>query len=90
MHGQTDDLIGYLVGHGQVLGGCAWQAAIGAESTDEREEISASQHILFSHLKIKLVTGLAIFLCIDEDGEITIVVAHTRHIVEEADTRNIP
>ena len=89
VHRQADNFIGYLGCHRQILWCCRGQSTIGAEGADEREEVATAQHVFFFHLEVELVAGLAIFLCIDEDGEIAVVMTHSRHIVEETDAKDV-
>ena len=89
VHRQADNFVGYLGSHWQVLGCSTWQSTIGAEGADEREEVTTAQHVLFFHLEVELVAGLAVLLCVDEDGEIAVVMTHAGHIVEETDAGDV-
>ena len=73
MHWQTDNLICKTCCHRQILWCSTWQTAISAKRAYKWIEISAAKNVLLFHLKIQLITGLAIFSCIYEDGEITII-----------------
>lgn len=88
VHGQADDTVGHLVGLRQVLACGTGQTAIGAEVGDERIEVAAAKDVLRLHLEIEFVTGHAILLGINEDGEVGVVVTHTGHIVPEGDARD--
>ena len=85
IHRQADDLFGHAGGHGQVVGMCGPEAAVGAERADQRVEVAAAQHVVLFHLEIEFVAAHAIFLFIHEDGEVGVVVAHAGEVVHEAD-----
>ena len=64
IHRQADDLFGHAGGHGQVVGMCGPEAAVGAERADQRVEVAAAQHVVLLHLEIEPVTAHPIFLLI--------------------------
>ena len=90
VHRQTDDFVGHLRGDGEVLGGSTGQAAVGTEGADEGIEIAAAPNALLLHLEIELVASHTVFLGIDENREVTVVMADAGHIIEETDAGNIP
>lgn len=85
MHRQTDDRIRHLVRIGQIIRAGTLQSAIGREFADQRIEVSAPQDILRFHLEVELVACHAVLLCINEDGEIAVVVLHPRHVIHKGD-----
>lgn len=70
VHGQTNHAVGHLVRLGQVLRSCAVKSAVGRKFADEWVEVAAAEYVLLFHLEVKLVTGHAVFLCINEDREV--------------------
>ncbi len=86
--GEADDGVGHAGGVGEVLAGGAGQATIGGEVADERIEVTAGKDAVLTQLEVEFVARHAIFLGIDEDGEVAVVVAHTGHVVPEVDTLN--
>ncbi len=83
--GQADDRVGHARGVGQVLAGCAGQAAVGGEVADERIEVAAGEDAVLAQQVVELVTRAAVALSVDKDGEVAVVVAHAGHIVPEGD-----
>ena len=83
--GQADNRVGHARGIGQVLTGCAGQAAVGREVADERIEVAAGEDAVLAQQVVELVTRAAIALSVDKDGEVAVVVAHAWHIVPESD-----
>ena len=55
---------------GQVLRLRTLKSTVGRKFADERVEVAAAEYALLFHLEVKLVTGHAVFLCVDEDGEV--------------------
>ena len=73
----------------EILARGGWKPLVGAELAYEGIKVAASENVGFLHLLIECITGLAEPLRIYEDREIAVVVAHSGHVVEEADALNI-
>lgn len=89
VHWKAYHLVGHLCCHRQILWGGTGETAIGAEGADEGIEIATAPDALLLHLEIEFIAGHAVFLGINENGEIAIVMAHTGHIVEETDAGDV-
>lgn len=81
VHRQTNHLVGHTSGYRQILRACAVESAIGAEIADQWVEIPATQDALLPHFEIELVASHAVFLGVDKDGEIAVIVLDTGEVV---------
>ena len=81
VHGKADDAVSHAVGNRKVVGTGTVETTVGAELADEGVEISAAIDALLPHAEIELVTRLTIFLLMNEDGKIAVVVAHTGKVI---------
>lgn len=88
VHRQADYAVSHLVSLRQVLGSSTLKTAVGRELRNKRIEIAATEHVCSLHLCIEIVARHAVLLCVDEDREVAVIVAHARHIVEERDALN--
>ena len=89
VHRQAEDGVGKSVGNGKILACGGWKPLVGAELADEGIEVAASEDVGFLHLLIECIACLAEPLRIYEDREVAVVVAHSRHVVEEADAIHV-
>ena len=89
VHWQTDDFFCHLGGNREVLFCRTGQAPVGGEVADEGIEVASAKDSLLLHLEVELVSRHAVFLGIDEDGEVTVVVLHAGHVVPELDAFDI-
>ena len=83
--GEADNGVGHAGGVGEVLAGGAGQASVGGEVADEGIEVATAQDAVFTQLEVEFVTRHAVLFGVDEDGEVTVVVTHTGHVVPEGD-----
>ena len=83
--GEAEDGVGHAAGVGQVLAGGAGQTTVGGEGADEGIEVAAGEDALLAQLTEELIARHAVVLSINEDGKVTIVVAHAGHVVPEGD-----
>ena len=90
MHRQANHAVGHLMCLRQILFGGTRQSPIDAELANQRIEIPSSQNAVLFHLEIQLIARHPVFLSIDEDGEVGVVVADAGHVVKEGDTFHIP
>ena len=81
VHRQANHAVGYPCGHRQVLRPGRLQAAVGGEVRDERVEVAAAQDTVLLHLEVKLVARHTVGRCVDEHGEVGVVVAHAGHVL---------
>ena len=89
VHGQADDLLGYPVGHRQVLRPCGVESAVGRERADERVEVSASEDVVLLHFPVEVVAGQAVLFGVHEYREVGVVVPHARHVLEISDALDV-
>lgn len=83
VHWQTDDSVGHFVGIRKIIRCGTLQSPIGGELADKRIEIATAPNVTLAHLEIEFVTAHAIFLSIDEDGEVAVVVDDTGHVMKK-------
>lgn len=89
MHRQADDFFGHSRRIRQVVRVGAFQAPIGRESADKRIEVSATKNAMLPELEVEFVARHPVGFCINEDGEVGVVVTDARHIVEETDSFDV-
>jgi len=89
VHRQAEYCVGKFMCNGEVLARCRGKPLVGAELADEGIEVAASEDVGLLHLLIERIARLAEPLRIYEDREVAVVVAHSGHVVEEADTLNV-
>ena len=89
VHGQADDLLGYPVGHGQVLRPCGVETPVGRERADERVEVSATEDVALLHFSVEVVAGHAVLFGVHEYREVGVVVPHARHVLEISDALDV-
>ena len=70
VHRKANYTIRHFVRLGQILGPCALKSAVSGELADERIEVAAAEYALVFHLEVKLVARHAVFLRVNEDGEV--------------------
>lgn len=89
MHREADYGVCHAVSIGEIFFRRPGHLAIGAEFGDEGIEVAAPQDSVVFHFLIELIAGQAVFLSIDKDGEVAVVVSYSRHVVEERDAFNV-
>lgn len=89
VHWQANYFIRHLSSYWQIFRPCTIQSFVCAELADEGIEIAAAKNALLAHLVVELVTGHAVFLGIDKDGEVAVVMAHTGEVVPELDAFDV-
>ena len=89
MHGQTDNFVSHLRGNGKVLFRCTGQTSISGEVADEGVEVASAEDALLAHLEVQFVSGHAVAVGVDEDGEVGVVVLHIGEVVPELDAVNV-
>lgn len=70
VHWEAEDCVGEPVRLGEVLACGGGEAAVCGELADEREEVSAAEHVGLPHLEVQLVACPAEFLSVDEYREV--------------------
>ena len=85
MHRQANHTICHLMCLWQILFACTGQSSVGREFADEWVEVSSAQYVLFFHLEIQFIACHTVFLCINENREIAVVMLYAWHVVPEGD-----
>jgi len=75
MHRQAYNLFCHLSRNRKILLSGTGKTTVGTEGADEGIEIAAAPDTLFLHLEIELVASYAVLLCIDKNGEVTVIMA---------------
>lgn len=88
-HREAEDFLRDFGGDREIIRRGAQEAAVGREIAAERIEIPARHDIVRFELVIQLVARHAVFLCVDADREIRIVVLDAGDIVQHRNAGDI-
>ena len=89
VHWQAKDTICHLMSIRKIGRICALQASVSGELADKRIEVASAKDVGFLHLRIKGIATHAEGFLIDKDGEVTVVMPYSRHVIEEGDAFHI-